>query len=81
MCLNLTYERVQTHDKRLDRAIRDADYLLELLNSRKVKQRLLGLRAVAKLRSFLGVTDPWPFDPQTTRTIELQELHRVQALD
>lgn len=51
-CLKLTYSSVQTHDRRLDRAVRDADYLLELLNSHKFGQRLLGLRAVAKLSAF-----------------------------
>lgn len=53
-CHDLAYLSSQEHDKRLDRAVRDLDYLQELLNSCNVRRRLLGARAAAKLTAILS---------------------------
>lgn len=49
LCHGLTYESCQRHDARIDRAVRNLDYLVMLLASPKLRHRLLGFKAANRL--------------------------------
>jgi hypothetical protein len=50
-CHCLTYQSVQKHDKRVDRIARDSCLIVDLLQGRNLRHRLLALAAASKLRS------------------------------
>ena len=52
-CFELTYSSVQKHDKRVDLAVRNPDYILQLLRSPKKRHQLLGVAAATKLQTRL----------------------------
>jgi|SRR5215469_2781078 len=52
-CFYLTYLSAQTHDKRLDRLMKNPVALVEAIESKNPHERLRGLRAYAKLMRWL----------------------------
>jgi hypothetical protein len=52
-CYNLTYESVQTHDKRIDYLIRHPETLKDIFGSGDSGRRLLAHRAAVKVLRYL----------------------------
>ena len=52
-CYNLTYESVQTHDKRIDDLIRNPETLKEIFASGDTRRKSLALRAHVKVLRYL----------------------------
>jgi hypothetical protein len=53
ICHNLTYWSAQTHDKRVDRMMRDPDALLSALGGQDLNQALLAFQANTRLKERL----------------------------